>query len=96
MIGRFLHAGHRMGWVAGDEVCGGNPTLRSTLEERGVGCLLAVACSAEVTAGAGKFRADTRAAKAPKRAWQKLSAGVGAKGHRFHGWAVIDLAATSW
>ena len=28
----------------------------------------------------------------PKRAWQKLSAGAGAKGHRFYDWAVIDLA----
>lgn len=27
----------------------------------------------------------------PKRAWQKLSAGRGAKGHRFYDWAVIDL-----
>lgn len=28
----------------------------------------------------------------PKRAWQKLSAGSGAKGHRFCDWAVIDHA----
>ncbi|KPI20262.1 hypothetical protein OK074_7604 [Actinobacteria bacterium OK074] len=28
----------------------------------------------------------------PKRAWQKLSAGAGAKGHRFYDWAVIHLA----
>ncbi|WP_064273512.1 winged helix-turn-helix domain-containing protein [Streptomyces sp. RTd22] len=28
----------------------------------------------------------------PKRAWQKLSAEVGAKWHRFYDWAVIDLA----
>lgn len=34
MIGRFLDAGHRVGWVAGDEVYGGNPKLRSALEER--------------------------------------------------------------
>ncbi|WP_234329835.1 hypothetical protein [Streptomyces viridochromogenes] len=27
----------------------------------------------------------------PKRTWQKLSAGVAAKGHRFYDWAVIDL-----
>lgn len=29
----------------------------------------------------------------PKRAWQKLSAGAGAKGNRVYDWAVIDLAA---
>jgi hypothetical protein len=28
----------------------------------------------------------------PRRAWQKLSAGAGAKGHRFCDWAVIDLS----
>ncbi len=32
------------------------------------------------------------AAKVPRRAWQKLSAGAGAKGHRFCDWAVIDLS----
>ncbi|WP_411083268.1 IS701 family transposase [Streptomyces sp. cmx-18-6] len=91
MIGRFLDAGHRVGWVAGDEVYGGNPSLPSVLENRQVGYVLAVACSHEVTTGAGKFRADALAAKLPKRAWQKLSAGAGAKGHRFYDWAVIDL-----
>jgi len=69
MIGRYLGAGHRAGWVAADEVYGGNPKLRSALEERQVGYVLAVACSHEVTTGAGKFRADALAAKVPKRAW---------------------------
>lgn len=92
MIGRFLDAGHRVDWVTGDEVYGGNPRLRTALEERGVGFVLAVASSADVITGAGRFRADALAAKVPKRAWQKLSAGVGAKGHRFYDWAVIDLA----
>ncbi|TJZ94574.1 IS701 family transposase [Actinacidiphila oryziradicis] len=92
MVTRFLDAGHRAAWVAGDGVYGGNPTLRTALEERGTGYVLAVACSHEVTTGAGKSRADTLAKKVPKRAWQKLSAGAGAKGHRFYDWAVIDLA----
>ncbi|WP_344285785.1 IS701 family transposase [Streptomyces hebeiensis] len=95
MIERFLNAGHRVGWVAGDEVYGGNPKLRAALENRGIGYVLAVACSAEVTTGAGRFRADTLARKVPKRAWQKLSAGRGAKGQRFYDWAVIDLAETA-
>jgi SRSO17 transposase len=92
MIGRFLDADHRVGWVAGDEVYGGNPKLRSALEARKAGYVLAVACSAELTSGAGKFRADALAAKVARRAWQKLSAGVGATGHRFYDWAFIDLA----
>ena len=82
MVTRFLDAGHQAVWVAGDEVYGGNPRLRTALEERATGYVLAVACSHEVTTGARKFRADTLARKVPKRAWQKLSSGVGAKGHR--------------
>jgi SRSO17 transposase len=91
MVTRFLDAGHRAAWVAGDEVYGGNPRLRTALEERGTGYVLAVACSHEVTTGAGRFRAGMLARKVPKRAWQKLSAGAGAKGHRFYHWAAIDL-----
>ncbi|WP_326779249.1 IS701 family transposase [Streptomyces sp. NBC_01445] len=92
MIERFLDTGHRVGWVTGDEVYGGNPKLRSALEKRGIGYVLAVACSAQMTTGAGTFRADALVKKVPKRAWQKLSAGRGAKGQRFYDWAVIDLA----
>lgn len=92
VIGRLLDAGHRACWVAAEEVYGGNPNLRSALKERQNDYVLAVACSHEVTTGAGKFRANALAAKVPKRAWQKLSAGAGAKGHRFYDWAVIDLA----
>ncbi len=51
-----------------------------------------MARSHEVTTEAAKFRADIFARNVPKRAWQKLSAGAGAKGHRFYNWAVIDLA----
>lgn len=92
MVARFLDVGHHASWVAGNEVYGGNPKLRTTLEARGTSYVLAVACSHEVTTGAGKFRADTLATKVPKRAWQKLSVGTGAKGQRFCDWAVIDLA----
>ncbi|MFC9245029.1 IS701 family transposase [Streptomyces sp. NPDC057136] len=95
MITRFLDSGHHAPWVAGDEVYGGNPTLRAALEERATGYVLAVARTHEVTTGAGKFRADTLANKLPKRAWQKLSAGAGAKGHRFYDWAHIDLPSTA-
>jgi SRSO17 transposase len=92
MIERFLDAGHRVDWVTGDEVYGDNPKLRTALEERGIGYVLAVACSAEVPTNAGTFRANALVKKVPKRAWQKLSAGRGAKGQRFYDWAVIDLA----
>lgn len=77
--------------MAGDEVYGGNPKLRTVLEERGTGYVLAVARTHEVTTHAGKFRADVLVKKLPKRAWQRLSAGNGAKGQRFYDWAHIAL-----
>lgn len=92
MVARFLAGGRRAAWVAGDEVYGGNPKLRTMLEEHGTGYVLAVACSHEAVVKAGKFRADILAKKVPKRSWQKLSTGAGAKGRRFYDWAVIDLA----
>ena len=69
MIARFLDVCHSAPWVAGDEVYGGNPKLRTVLEERGTGYVLAVARTHEVTTHAGKFRADVLAKKLPKRAW---------------------------
>jgi SRSO17 transposase len=91
LITRFLDSGPHAPWAAADEVYGGNPTLRAALEERATGYVLAMALTYEVTTGAGKFRADTLASKLPERAWQKLSAGAGAKGHRLYARAHIDL-----
>lgn len=70
MIERFLDAGHHVDWIAGDEVYGGNPKLRSAMEERGLGYVLAVACAAEAATKAGKFRVDrmrTFCRRAPDR-----------------------------
>ena len=71
-----------MGWVTGDEVYGGNPKLRAALEERGIGYVPAVVCSAEVPTRGDKFRAVRLVKRLPKQAWQKVSAGPGrAAGH---------------
>jgi len=91
MILRALDGGVSAGWVTGDEVYGGNPTLRVDLEKRQVGYVLAVACDHRVTTATGSHRADELVAQLPKRAWQRLSAGKGAKGHRFYDWAWISL-----
>jgi SRSO17 transposase len=56
-----------------------------------VGYVLAVAKSHPVTTAAGPLRADALAAKLPPRAWQRLSAGAGAKGHRWYDWAWISI-----
>lgn len=57
--------------------------------------MLAVGCAARITTAAGVYRVDTLAAMLPVRAWQRLSAGAGAKGYRYYDWAWIDIPATA-
>jgi SRSO17 transposase len=91
MIARALDAGASAGWVAGDEVYGGDPGLRAGLEERPVRYVLAVAKNHQVATAAGAVRADTLTKRLPPRAWQRLSAGPGAKGHRYYDWAWVTI-----
>jgi SRSO17 transposase len=91
MICRALDAGVPAGWVAGDEVYGANPALRAELERRGLGYVLAVACDHPVRAGGATHPADTLLTRIPARAWQQISCGKGAKGHRCYDWAFIRL-----
>lgn len=78
-------------WVTGDEVYGNDPRLRGELETRRVGYVLAVACSHHIVTGAGKLRADQITDVLPARGWQRLPAGLGAKGSRLYDWALIDI-----
>jgi SRSO17 transposase len=91
MIARALDAGLQAAWVAGDEVYGADPGLRASLELRQVGYVLAVARSHQVTAGLRAVRADKIAAGLPRSAWQRHSAGAGAKGHRYYDWAWVSI-----
>jgi SRSO17 transposase len=92
MVARALDAGTSARWVAGDEVYGDNPHLRATLEGRQIGYVLAVSSTHQVTTRAGRIPAKALVTRVPKQAWQRLSAGAGAKGERFYDWAVIDIA----
>ena len=87
MIGRALDAGTPAAWVTGDEVYGADPGLRADLERRQIGYVLAVAATHRVTTAAGPCQARQIAARLPRRAWQRYSAGEGAKGHRYYDWA---------
>jgi SRSO17 transposase len=93
MLTRALDAGVPVAWVTGDEVYGANPGLRAELEARGVGYVLAVACDHRVAFGGASRPADALLAKVPARAWQCVSAGKGAKGHRLYDWAFLRLDA---
>ena len=91
MIARTLDAGVRASWVTGDEVYGADPGLRTECERRGIGYVLAVARAHRVDTSAGPLRADALSLRLPARAWQRRSAGPGAKGHRVYDWALIDI-----
>ncbi|PAX82038.1 hypothetical protein C0Q98_19940 [Streptomyces albidoflavus] len=95
MIVAALAAGVPARWVTGDEVYGQDPQLRSTLEELGVGYVLAVACSSRVSVNKDRttMRADHVASRLPAQVWQRHSAGVGAKGPRYYDWARVETGA---
>jgi SRSO17 transposase len=91
MIGRALDAGAPAAWVAADEVYGTDSALRADLERRQAGYVLAVARTHQVTTSAGRRKACAIAACLPRQAWQRYSAGEGAKGHRYYDWAWISI-----
>jgi len=95
MIMAALDAGTPASWVAGDEVYGADPTLRETLEERGIGYVLAIASNRRVPTGTGTWQVDVLAAALPARSWQTLSAGAGAHGERLYSWAWIPITAAT-
>jgi SRSO17 transposase len=92
MITRALDAGTPAAWVTGDEVYGQDPQLRAEIARRGLGYVLAVAKTHAVPAGIGTRPAGELARRLPARAWQRLSAGPGAKGPRWYDWALIEVS----
>jgi SRSO17 transposase len=80
-------------WVTGDEVYGSDPDLRCGLEARGLGYVLAVGCNRRVAVNHGRtrIRVDDIAAGLGRRWWQRMSAGIGAKGPRDYDWAAVAI-----
>ena len=91
MIARALDTGTPAAWVTGDEVYGADPGLRADLENRHIGYVLGVAVSHRVATAAGTCQARQLAARLPRGAWQRYSAGEGAKGHRYYDWAWLAI-----
>lgn len=88
MVLRALDAGVPCGWVTGDAVYGGDRTLRVTLEQRQQAFVLAVPSNEPLWRDGPRYLAAREiAAQLPEQAWQRLSAGDGAKGPRWYDWA---------
>ncbi|MFJ2195372.1 IS701 family transposase [Streptomyces violaceusniger] len=97
MIAAAMDAGITASWVTGDEAYGQDPRLRAALEARGIGYVMAVACSTRVKINHGRtpVRADTVAGRLPATAWHRQSAGNGAKGPRYYDWAWLHIGTGS-
>ena len=91
MLERALAAGVSCAWVTGDTVYGNDRRLRLWLEERQQPFVLAVAKSEALWRGFQQVEAGRLAADLPADAWQRLSAGEGAKGPRLYDWALVPL-----
>ena len=92
MVERALDAGVPTAWVTADEVYGSDGRFRRLLEGRGVGYVLAVACSQRLSPGGQYGRADDHVADLPAAAWVTRSCGAGSKGERLYGWAFVPFA----
>jgi hypothetical protein len=88
---RLIDARSTVGRHTGDEAYGGGPAPgRSTTRSPAWPC----ACRRLFAPGADRLgvqRADRIAAGLPNQAWQRISAGDGAKGHHYYDWAFITL-----
>jgi SRSO17 transposase len=93
MLGRLLDSGAAVGWFSADEAYGDNPGLRTWLEDHDLNYVMAVSCDSRFITPTGPARADELARTAPRKGWQRLSAGEGSKGHRLYDWLVLDPGA---
>jgi SRSO17 transposase len=92
MLAHAFELGVRGGWVTGDEVYGSDGTLRRQLEERPQAYVVAVRANEAVWMEEDEqprrqVRVGELTASLPDDAWQRLSAGDGAKGLRWYDWA---------
>jgi len=90
MLERARDAGALFGWFTADEAYGDNPGLRVYLEDHDINYVMAISCDQRFSTPTGPLRADALARMAPKRGWQRLSAGQGSKGQRLYDWLLID------
>ncbi|WP_419995033.1 IS701 family transposase [Streptomyces boninensis] len=89
MLERAVQAKVPFRWVAGDEVYGENPALRSWLTSRRLAYVLAISYRHRL--GPRGQNARTLVAILPERVWEMRSAGDGAHGLREYAWAVVPL-----
>jgi SRSO17 transposase len=91
MLEGAIGAGVPFGWVTGDSIYGSDRSLRVWLEDQGRWFVLGVKSDEALWQGFVQVRAANLLAEVPSAAWQRLSAGQGAKGERVYDWALVQL-----
>jgi SRSO17 transposase len=85
MLARAFEADVPCAFVVGDSVYGADYALRRFIERRGRGYVLAVTSAQRL----GLKPVEDWLEDVPAKAWQRLSAGDGAKGPRLYDWAYL-------
>ena len=85
MLERARAVGMPFSWITGDSVHGADSAIRRWAERHRRGYVLAVTSGQRL----GLRPVTAWIKKLPKRAWQRLGAGDGAKGPRVHDWACL-------
>jgi SRSO17 transposase len=92
MITDALDGGVPARWVTADEFYGNERGLRRDLQARATGYVLCVAKNHRVTLGDGNTATvETITNRLHRRAWNRVSAGKGAKGERVYDWAWVAI-----
>lgn len=97
MLARALDAAVPAAWVTADEIYGNDSTLRSWLQGREQGYVLAVSRAHRVRSlqTGTQQRVETVIAALPAATWTRISVGDGSKGPRVYDWACVPLHSTS-
>jgi SRSO17 transposase len=88
MLERARQAGVPFAWITGDSVYGADHQIRRWAERHRRGYVLAVTSKHDL----GQRPVTSWIKRLPRQAWQRLSAGDGAKGPRLYDWAYIPYS----
>jgi SRSO17 transposase len=91
MVERALDGGLPVRWVVGDEVYGNDGRLRQALEQRWQRYALTISATTDLWMGWEQRAARQIIATQPGAAWERLSAGDGAKGPRVYDWTRVRV-----
>jgi len=88
MLERARQAGIPFAWITGDSVYGADHQIRRWAERHRRGYVLAVTAKQDL----GQRPVTSWIKRLPRKAWQRLSAGDGAKGPRLYDWTYIPYS----